>query len=59
MYKISFKKGLRNFPQAMGKTPRCAVDKYMNKISKILTCTKKFKDHCFSCSGMVLSLIHI
>ena len=53
IYKISLKKRLRNCPQAMDKTPRCAVDKYMSKISKILTCTKKFKDHCFSCSGMV------
>ena len=53
IYKISFKKRLRNCPQAMDKTPRCAVDKYMSKISKILTCSKKFKDHCFSCSGMV------
>ena len=30
--------------QAMEKTPSsCAVNKYMSKISKILTCTKKFK----------------
>ena len=30
--------------RAMEKTPSsCAVDKYMSKISKILTCTKKFK----------------
>ena len=30
--------------QAMEKTPSSsAVDKYMSKISKILTCTKKFK----------------